>query len=947
MRKLFTILFLLAGAFASQAQVLNKAASFTGTATSKASFGNISSLNGVNKFTFEAWVYIDQWNQDSYIFRQMDNASNRIGIQLSTSATKKLLFFVGNGVNNYAIADNCPINAGEWHHISMSYDGSQTAYNMIKVFIDGVSKSLTYSSGNGTLSTTTPTTTSAFELAGNSFAGKFDEVRLWNTNLSETQIDFKNTINNRHPLIANLLAYWKMDQNANAVVDYKGSQNGTLTDATLVTVTDNTNFVYRMVSSYIRSSFYENNQISDEALLNNNDIIYMAANVKANGDLFYEYPINDGVLTNASYLASFDGRNGVLDFSGTGAKMMAGKDLMTKADAGTSTFTFSTWVYVDSWVENSYIFRKLKDTPNRIDIQLGPTATNTLFFHVANGANTYAKVDNGGITPGAWHHLAMSYNGALAVGQQLKIYIDGVLKPYGSPNGILGATTPFIDANFELGFNFDGKLDETSVSSLTMSQTEIQAVMNAPIAINSWNSTKTTAYWKYDDSANPGKDSRTWVGVLNGLKNTLNGKTGAKLRLGIIGGDWKTMAASPTARTAFANNVNSVLSTYNFDGVDLDFEWCYSTQEWTDYSNTILELKPQLPTNSIFSVTLHPLYYKISAAAIAAIDFASIQSYGPSPDRYPYNEFVSNVSTILNYGYPKNKVVMGLPFYAAASDNSKVTTTYKTIVSQYPSLSPALDIIDVSINSVPVSMTYNGQETIVNKAKYIRDQDLLGVMYWDLATDVDVSNNLSLLKSLNSILNANLGLVTDATETPLPVSLESFKSSIYKGITELRWVTASEQNNKGFEVQKSLDGKSFEKLGFVNSKVASGNSTQKLFYTFQDNAVPRGTNYYRLKQLDFDGQAKYSEICFVTANLKLAEFTVYPNPAKESINLQFPENKFKTAKLLNATGTLFLEKDLENQTTISLNTSKIAPGTYILVLKNLNGSTQSKKVILN
>jgi hypothetical protein len=224
---------------------------------------------------------------------------------------------------------------------------------------------------------------------------------------------------------------------------------------------------------------------------------------------------------------------------------------MMKADGGTANFTFSTWVYIDNWVDNSYIFRKYQDTNNRINVQLGPNATNTLYVHVAKGSNTYAKLDNCGIIPGAWHHLAVSYNGALTVGQQLKIYVDGVLKSYGSPNGAVATTTPLFDANFELGFNFDGKLDETSVSSLTMSQGEVQAVMNAPIVINSWNSTKTTAYWKYDDAANPGKDSRTWVGILNGLKTTLIGKTGTKLRLGVIGGDWKTMAASTTARTNF------------------------------------------------------------------------------------------------------------------------------------------------------------------------------------------------------------------------------------------------------------------------------------------------------------------------------------------------------------------------------------------------------------
>lgn len=225
---------------------------------------------------------------------------------------------------------------------------------------------------------------------------------------------------------------------------------------------------------------------------------------------------------------------------------------------------------------------------------------------------------------------------------------------------MLSTSGPFIRSNFELGVNFDGKLDETSVSQICLSSGEINALMNNEIVVDTWNETKTAAYWKYDDASKPAKDSRTWI---EGLKQTMAGYDGAEIRLGIIGADWKTMIKTEVARINFANKVKNIVETYSFYGVDLDFERCATTREWSHYSATILTLNSILLPTSNFSVTLHPLYYKISPAAIAALDYVSIQFYGPSPDRYPYNEFVNNVDAMLAYGFPAQKLIMGLPFY--------------------------------------------------------------------------------------------------------------------------------------------------------------------------------------------------------------------------------------------------------------------------------------------
>lgn len=856
MKKILLFIFLLTLNQAVKSQTANRAASFSGSASSTASLGAINQLNGVNQFSFEAWVYINQWNENSYIFRKMESVSSRIDIQLGQVATKRLYFHVANGTNNYAALDNSAISVGQWNHIVMAYDGTKSASNMLRIYINGVqaTTSIFYASGNGTLPTTTPTNNAIFEL-GKDFNGRIDEVKLWDFAISEPDIDMKNTINKYHPLYSNLISYWKMDQSGTNVIDTKDKYNGTLIGSTLFPVTDNLNFKYKIVSSYIRSNFYESGQISEEYIRNNNDIIYMAASPYENGDLFFEYPVNTGILNNAVQLANFNSRNGVISFAGAGSSMNAGKDLLNKATGGVGTFTFSTWVYIDQWNENSYIFRKTQSASQTIDLQLGSEANKQLIFHLSNGADNYVTANYSGLTTGAWHHVAVTYAGNKGANQQVKIYINGVSVPltYKNVDGLLATTGPFIRSNFELGVGFSGKMDETSLNLFQLSDGEITSIMNNPIVVSGWNSTKTNAYWKYDDASNPGKDSRTWVSILKSLKQTINGYDGAKIRLGVTNGDWLNMINSSTDRSNFATKIAAVLQTYGFDGVDLDFEWALTTQNWTDYSATILALDAVLPTASEFSVTLHPLYYKISSPAIAAVDFVSIQSYGPSPDRFPYGEFVNNVSAMLNYGFPAQKLVMGLPFYAVTTDNSKITTSYKAIVNANPSLDPIIDLIDFNSNGVK-NFTFNGQQTIFNKTKHVRDTNLAGVMYWDMGTDVDYSNQLSLLQALTKVMNANVEQIVSGT---LGLENNSNQSNTNQSKSNLKLYPNPARSNFTIELPTEQDGtiEIFSLTGkSMFKQVLSNQSSVNL------DINNFATGVYLVKYVDKNGNTKSAKV---------------------------------------------------------------------------------------
>jgi len=146
-----------------------------------------------------------------------------------------------------------------------------------------------------------------------------------------------------------------------------------------------------------------------------------------------------------------------------------------------------------------------------------------------------------------------------------------------------------------------------------------------------------------------------------------------------------------------------------------------------------------------------------------------------------------------------------------------------------------------------------------------------------------------------AIANANL-LVT-------PIELVSFFAIAKENRVELRWATATETNNYGFEIQRSLDRISFTTIGFVK-----GNGTTSIpkSYQFVDRNVCFGTYYYRLKQVDTDGSFEYSNVVKVIIGLpntyQLEQN--YPNPfnLETKIEYQIPKSSKVTIKIFNILG---------------------------------------------
>lgn len=168
--------------------------------------------------------------------------------------------------------------------------------------------------------------------------------------------------------------------------------------------------------------------------------------------------------------------------------------------------------------------------------------------------------------------------------------------------------------------------------------------------------------------------------------------------------------------------------------------------------------------------------------------------------------------------------------------------------------------------------------------------------------------------------------------TALPVELVSFKAVAQQNQVLLQWTTASERDNDRFEVERSQDGRKFTLIGQVKGK---GTSTLTNSYSFTDRNPGTGVNYYRLRQVDYDGTFEYSKT--LAAHLKEASTSVkaYPNPFSHSVLVGIAT---KTAgpiqvTVADAQGRVVIEQKINSEgrySTLELSTQQLATGVYFL-----------------
>lgn len=166
----------------------------------------------------------------------------------------------------------------------------------------------------------------------------------------------------------------------------------------------------------------------------------------------------------------------------------------------------------------------------------------------------------------------------------------------------------------------------------------------------------------------------------------------------------------------------------------------------------------------------------------------------------------------------------------------------------------------------------------------------------------------------------------------LPVELINFSAKNMGSYNLLAWHTASETNNEGFEVQHSFDAQTWQVLRFINGK---GSTNEPQVYSWIDEQPMPGPNYYRLRQVDFDGAEKFSPVVNVMIQETNTKLQIQPNPVSQgllSIRISGADNVEAILRLFDLSGRQVRQAILTDQES-SLDTQGLPSGIYLLEVK--------------
>lgn len=207
-------------------------------------------------------------------------------------------------------------------------------------------------------------------------------------------------------------------------------------------------------------------------------------------------------------------------------------------------------------------------------------------------------------------------------------------------------------------------------------------------------------------------------------------------------------------------------------------------------------------------------------------------------------------------------------------------------------------------------------------------------------------------------LNFNVGFAGGANGTffkyvgVVPVELTSFVAVPTAGKVNLNWKTATETNNRGFEVERKIDNGEFIVIAFKNGY---GTTVAPKEYTYSDDitSINAESLTYRLKQIDLNGMSEYSKEVTVNSIVPV-EYTLgqnFPNPFNPNTIIKFriPESGFVSLKVYNSLGqeavSLINENKAAGSYEVQLNAGNLTSGIYYYVLK-VNDFVQTKKMTL-
>lgn len=772
MKKTFAMALALALSGQIHAQTTNYALS-NETGKGSVSAFTITELNNQTEATLQLWLKPTEWTQSQLI--SQDNFSLEMGDE------NTFLVKTGDATATFTGSDLID----KWSQITVTIkNGTVKAYiNNQEVSVSG--------SASETIAPTSYNKKTLNCIIGKGFKGDLDEIRVWSRALEPSDFYWRNTLNKFNPNYDALIAYWKCDQNlCPNLVDYKGEHHGQMNLVNRI-VSDNDSFKYRIVTGYNSlMRFIDRPYVDRDMFLMTNDVVHLTAKILSDGSIMPEYPDNSMTATNAGYLESFEGRTGIMNFKGQGSVMEA-KDSRILFDPrqtyGPSTvLSLSTWLYLDEWNEGAEIFSQYKDDSNCLTIKLGDKDKQELIVNVCGTISTLSGV----LQTGKWQYLGVYVN--MKAGSADDATWQPVRIGVGSMDGnsftstiydrnstdhpvtmsgsamTLSSYPALTGASLTLGKDLAGKMDNFMVWGSDRS-TSMQNDATKPYQWNvgSWNNVFLNAYWTGDDAENPGKDYQSYTYMTQIMRNYFEGYRGQKIRVGIvsaIGEDWKTVLKDETKLTKMIQDMKEVVKIY--DGIDLDLEWMYNSNEWSIYNNVVKRLATEVMADypdKRLTCSLHEVSYNgFNKDLFKYVDYFTFQLYGPNVSGGNYDYYTKAYDKFIAYGYPKDKILLS---YGNLITNGTVEG-YKDLFDKYGMNDGNFDPDVNQWNCNGTTKNFNGVNMTKKKQEFIIDKDVRGTMYFDMANDLRVSDPKSLIRAQNDVIASNVDpIVTNVDMT--------------------------------------------------------------------------------------------------------------------------------------------------------------------------------------
>ena len=475
--------------------------------------------------------------------------------------------------------------------------------------------------------------------------------------------------------------------------------------------------------------------------------------------------------------------------------------------------------------------------------------------------------------------------------------------------------------------------------------------------------------------------------------------TNSGVWLGTISSSWNNAGnwcgGIPTATTNVvipSGTANSPIIDVTIAAVNNITVDAGATLAFTGTSNT-LDVKGNLIVNGTFNTTNGTVEFSgASAQNIAGITYHNLKVNSSSVKTFAGNAIITNNADLTNGKVDLNGSTLTLGTSATIS-NASATSYFITGtggLKQFAALStPKLYPLGSATSYNPVTLTNNGTTgnytvtmldnvynsysglvgsspitaNVVSRSINI-DKDFVGLpsatinVQWNAVDEVSLNRSQLIVGRYNGGVWSNISgapvaasgsnpysIVFNITETgiygigdinsPLPVKLIAFTAKLVKGSTKLAWTTASEINNNYFDIERSVDGHVFEKVGTLKAK---GNSNSRADYAFIDATSPEALKsanvlYYRLKQVDISGKSEYSNVLSVSQfeNAMFEVIATVPNPFNDETTISYKTSNISQVdiQITDAFGKLIKTETLN---------PVIGANNYKLTLDDLNAS---------